>query len=52
MLSIVVGHRRYAHVTAMRRDGVNPGFLGMDKVGSEDALRNALMRIAETEGTA
>ncbi|MCK7539534.1 MAG: hypothetical protein MZV63_55835 [Marinilabiliales bacterium] len=36
----------------MRCDGVNPGLLGMDKVVSEDALRNALKRMPETEGTA
>ena len=52
MLSILAGHRRYAHVTAMRCDGVNPGLLGMDKVISEDALRNALKRIPEAAGTA
>lgn len=27
MLSILSGHRRYAHVTALRGDGVNPGLL-------------------------
>jgi len=52
MLSILSGHRRYAHVTAIRCDGVNPGLLGMNKVISEDALRNALKRIDETEGKA
>ena len=52
MLSILAGHRRYAHVTAMRCDGVNPGLLGMDKVVSEDALRNALKRMPEAAGTA
>ena len=51
MLSILSGHKRYAHVTAMRGDGVNPGLLGMKKVISEEALRNALKRIDETEGT-
>jgi len=50
LLSILAGHRRYAHVTAMRCDGVNPGLLGMKKVISEDALRNALKRIAEMDG--
>jgi hypothetical protein len=50
MLSILSGHRRYAHVTAIRCDGVNPGLLGMNKVISEDALRNALKRIAQGEG--
>jgi hypothetical protein len=52
MLSVLAGHKRYAHVTAIRCDGVNPGLLGMDKVISEDALRNALKRIPEPAGTA
>ena len=52
LLSMLAGHRRYAHVTAMRCDGVNPGLLGMGKVISEDALRNALKRIPEAAGTA
>jgi hypothetical protein len=52
MLSVLSGHKRYAHVTAIRCDGVNPGLLGMDKVISEDALRNAIRRIPEVEGTA
>ncbi|MGB4227028.1 MAG: transposase, partial [Candidatus Dechloromonas phosphoritropha] len=51
-LSVLSGHKRYAHVTAIRCDGVNPGLLGMRKVVSEDALRNALKRIPEVEGTA
>ncbi|MDP2652389.1 MAG: hypothetical protein Q8O94_04590 [bacterium] len=29
MLSILSGHWRYAHVNAVRADGVNPGLLGM-----------------------
>lgn len=52
MLSILAGHRRYSHVTAIRCDGINPGLLGMNKVISEDALRNALKRIPQGEGTA
>ena len=52
MLSMLAGHRRYSHVTSIRCDGVNPGLLGMKKVISEDALRNALKRIPEAEGTA
>jgi hypothetical protein len=52
MLSMLAGHKRYAHVTAIRCDGINPGLLGMSKVISEDALRNALKRIPETPGTA
>jgi hypothetical protein len=52
MLSILSGHRRYAHVTAIRGDGVNPGLLGMRKVLSEDALRRALAATPEAEGVA
>ncbi|MDD2774989.1 MAG: transposase [Gallionella sp.] len=52
MLSTLSGHRRYSHVTTIRCDGVNPNLLNMNKVISEDALRNALKRIPEAEGTA
>ncbi len=52
MLSILSGHRRYAHVTGIRCDGVNPALLGMGKVISEDALRNALKHIAQSGGRA
>ena len=52
MLSVLAGHRRYSHVTTIRCDGVNPGLLGMNKVVSEDALRNALKCIPEAEGCA
>jgi hypothetical protein len=52
MLSILSGHRRYSHVTAIRCDGVNPGLLGMTKVISEDALRRALTATPESEGIA
>jgi hypothetical protein len=51
LLSMLAGHRRYSHVTAIRCDGINPGLLGMRKVISEDALRNALKRIPEAKGT-
>jgi Transposase DDE domain group 1 len=52
MLSVLSGHRRYSHVTAIRCDGVNPGLLGMGKVISEDALRRALTAIQQAEGVA
>ena len=40
-LAILAGSRRYAHVTALRGDTVNPQGLGMSRVLSEDALRRA-----------
>jgi hypothetical protein len=41
VLSILAGHQRYAHVTALRHDAVNPPLLGMSKVVSEDSMRRA-----------
>jgi len=32
MLSVLNGHRRYAHINSVRGDGVNPGLLGMKRV--------------------
>jgi len=50
LLSIVSGHWRYAHVSAIRADGVNPGLLGMSGVVAEDTLRRALKAIDEQLG--
>lgn len=41
VLSIVTGGRRYAHINALRHDGVNPGLLGMSKICSDDSVRRA-----------
>src|SRR5664279_3253628 len=46
LLSVLAGHRRYAHITALRCDAVNPPLLGMRKVLSEDSVRRGL--IADT----
>src|SRR3954454_6539977 len=35
LLSVLAGHQRYAHITALRCDPVNPPLLGMRKVVSE-----------------
>jgi hypothetical protein len=50
MLSILSGHWRYAHVSAIRADGVNPGLLGMSAVVAEDTVRRALKAIDESSG--
>jgi hypothetical protein len=50
MLSILSGHWRYAHVSALRADGVNPGLLGMSGVVAEDTLRRGLKAIDEASG--
>ncbi|MGH8648305.1 MAG: transposase, partial [Burkholderiales bacterium] len=52
MLSILSGHKRYAHITALRSDGVLPELLGMDKIVSEDAVRRAFKAIDERQGLA
>jgi len=50
MLSVLAGHWRYAHINALRGDGINPGLLGMRGTVSEDAVRLAMYRIEETAG--
>jgi hypothetical protein len=52
MLSILCGHNRYAHISALRYESVNPGLLGMKKVVSEDAIRRAGIALATPEGMA
>ncbi len=49
LLSILAGHHRYSHITALRGDGVSPQILGMSKIVSEDALRRALARMSAEE---
>ena len=50
MLSMLAGHKRYAHIAALRCDAVLPELLGMKKIVSEDAIRRAFKAIDETEG--
>ena len=50
MLSVLAGHKRYAHITALRNDGVLPELLGMKKIVSEDAVRRGFKAIGEGEG--
>ncbi len=49
-LSVLSGHRRYAHMTALLSDGVNSKLLGMRKVVSDDSARRALKKIEEESG--
>ena len=41
LLSLLAGHRRYAHISSIRGDGVHPPLLGMSKVVSEDSARRS-----------
>lgn len=52
LLSLLAGHRRYAHITTVRCDPVNPPLLGMSKVVSEDAVRRGLDKIEQAAGVA
>jgi Transposase DDE domain group 1 len=49
LLAVLAGHWRYAHISALRGDGVNPELLGMRKVASEDSVRRALSAMQEEE---
>lgn len=52
LLSILAGHHRYAHITAIRHDGIHPKLLGVAGFVSEDTARRALARIDESSGVA
>jgi len=49
-LSVLSGHWRYAHIAALRADGVSATLLGMDAVVSEDTVRRALKAMEEVAG--
>jgi hypothetical protein len=49
LLAILSGQKRYAHITSIRQDAVNPALLGMKKVLSEDSARRAFQRIDSKE---
>jgi hypothetical protein len=49
LLSVLAGHWRYSHMSALRSDGVQPELLGMRKVASEDSVRRALSALKEEE---
>ena len=52
LLSVLAGHWRYAHITSLRCDPVNPSLLGMRKAMSEDSVRRNLEKIDEAKGPA
>jgi len=47
VLSMICGHYRFAHITALRGDTVTPRLLGMQQVASEDAVRRAMLRLVK-----
>lgn len=52
LLSILAGHKRYAHITTIRSDRVNPELLGMKEIASEDSVRRALAAMDDVEAIA
>ena len=48
-LSILSGHNRYTHMTALRGDTVNTELLGLNKIVSDDSAIRALKRMDETK---
>ena len=51
LLSVLAGHWRYAHITALRGDSVLPELLGMTRLLSEDAVRRALKAMDEHQAS-
>ncbi len=49
-LSILSGHKRYAHITHLMSEQVNSKLLVMNKVVSDDSLRRALHKMNENLG--
>jgi hypothetical protein len=49
VLSVLAGHWRYAHINAIRADGINPELLGMTVVASEDSVRRGRKAMDEAE---
>src|SRR5580693_8933796 len=47
LLSVLSGHWRYAHINAIRGDGINPELLGMTGVASEDSVRRGMKAMDE-----
>ena len=46
------GMRRYSHINGLRADGASPGFLGMNKIVSDDSLSRALGAMDEVRAQA
>jgi hypothetical protein len=51
ILSILSGHRRCAHISALRGENINAKLLGMSKVVSEDSVRGSFLKLEEAKGT-
>lgn len=45
LLSVLAGHKRYAHITNIRQDAVLPEMLGIACLRSEDSIRRAFANV-------
>ena len=52
LLSVLAGHKRYAHITALRADSVLAELIGMSRVMGSDAVRRGLQAIDAEKGAA
>lgn len=46
-LSALAGHRRYAHISSLRADGVSAGMLGIERILSDDAVRRGFLHLTQ-----
>lgn len=51
LLSVLAGHKRYAHITSIRQDAVLPQLLGLDCLRSEDSVRRAFANVDDEAAT-
>ena len=51
LMGILCGYTRYAHLSAVRFDPVNPPLLRMEKVASEDSTRRFLGAMSDEESS-
>jgi hypothetical protein len=50
ILSILAGHKRYAHITALRCNDVLRELMGLNNIASEDSVRRGLQAMPEANG--
>jgi hypothetical protein len=50
VLTMLSGHKRYAHLAILRAAAVLAELLGLTRVMSEDAVRRGLKAIPDSEG--
>jgi hypothetical protein len=50
LADLLILHPRYEHINAVRGGSVNPGMLGIDRAVREGVVRQAMMRMNETQG--